>query len=89
MLRETKGRRRKIQLRRIWSLRHWGHVFRRVIPLLRSPRVPLAEKLLFVVPALLYAISPDLLPFLPIDDMAVALLLMNWFTERAERKYGA
>lgn len=69
------------------SLRRWGVVFRRIVPLLRSPRVPLYEKLLFAVPALVYWIMPDALPMLPLDDMAVTLLLMNWFTARAERKY--
>ncbi|AFC28771.1 hypothetical protein PM3016_1865 [Paenibacillus mucilaginosus 3016] len=70
---------------RLLSMRRWGHVFRRIVPLLRSPRVPLREKLLFAVPVLLYWIAPDLLNFLPVDDVAVTLLLMNWFTERAER----
>jgi hypothetical protein len=74
---------------RLLSLRHWGHVFRRIIPLLRSPRVPLREKLLFAVPVLAYWILPDVLPYLPVDDIAVGLLLMNWFTDRAERKYKA
>ncbi|WP_426452285.1 hypothetical protein ACP26L_09530 [Paenibacillus sp. S-38] len=70
---------------RLLSMRRWGHVFRRIVPLLRSPRVPLREKLLFAVPVLVYWIAPDLLNFLPVDDVAVTLLLMNWFTERAER----
>ncbi|AEI40123.1 hypothetical protein [Paenibacillus mucilaginosus] len=70
---------------RLLSMRRWGHVFRRIVPLLRSPRVPFREKLLFAVPVLLYWIAPDLLNFLPVDDVAVTLLLMNWFTERAER----
>lgn len=69
------------------SLRRWGHVFRRILPLLRSPRVPMYEKLLFAVPAIIYWVMPDVLPWVPIDDMAVTLLLMNWFTARAERKY--
>ncbi|SDC20278.1 hypothetical protein SAMN02799630_00786 [Paenibacillus sp. UNCCL117] len=75
-------------LKRIWSLREWGHVFRRIIPLMLSSRVPLGEKLLFALPALIYWIAPDLLPFMPIDDIAFTLLLMNGFTNRAERKYG-
>ncbi|MDQ1909849.1 hypothetical protein RAC89_04925 [Paenibacillus sp. GD4] len=75
--------------KRLLSLRSWGHVFRRIVPLLRSPRVPLYEKLLFAVPVLVYWIMPDVMPYLPIDDIAVGLLLMNWFTNRAERKYGA
>ncbi|TVY06681.1 hypothetical protein [Paenibacillus cremeus] len=74
---------------RLLSLKQWGHTFRRIVPLLRSPRVPLREKLLFAVPALVYIVMPDALPMLPIDDIAVTLLLMQWFTARAERKYGA
>lgn len=71
---------------KIWSLRHWSHVFRRLPGLLRSPRVPLTDKLLLIVPALLYWVLPDVLPFIPVDDMAVSMLLMNWFVSRAERK---
>lgn len=71
---------------KIWSLRHWGHVFRRLPALLRSPRILLMDKLLLVVPAILYWVLPDVLPFIPIDDMAVTMLLMNWFVSRAERK---
>ncbi len=71
---------------KIWSLRHWSHVFRRLPALLRSPRIPLLDKLLLVVPAILYWVLPDVLPFIPIDDMAVTMLLMNWFVSRAERK---
>lgn len=71
---------------KIWSMRHWGHVFRRLPALLRSPRIPLMDKLLLVVPAILYWVLPDVLPFIPIDDMAVTMLLMNWFVSRAERK---
>lgn len=75
--------------KRLLSFRRWGHVFRRIVPLLRSSRIPLREKLLFAVPVLVYWIMPDVLPTLPIDDIAVMMLLMNWFTDRAERKYGA
>lgn len=84
-----KERGRFVMWKRLWSLRHWGHVFRRIIPLLRSPKVPIGEKLLFFVPALVYWVMPDALPFIPLDDIAVTMLLMNWFTDRAERKYGA
>jgi uncharacterized membrane protein YkvA (DUF1232 family) len=73
--------------RRLISFRYWGHVFRRVIPLLLSRKVPLREKLLFAIPALVYWVAPDLLPFLPVDDIAVTLLLMNLFTNRIEKKY--
>jgi hypothetical protein len=52
-----------------------------------SARIPLSEKLLFAIPVLLYWVLPDVMPFLPIDDIGVTLLLMNWFVTRAERKY--
>ncbi|SFL25184.1 hypothetical protein SAMN03159341_104259 [Paenibacillus sp. 1_12] len=73
--------------RRLLSFRNWGHVFQRIIPLLLSSKVPLGEKLLFVIPAVVYWVAPDLLPFMPVDDIAVSLLLMNFFTNRVERKY--
>ncbi|GIO84320.1 hypothetical protein J25TS5_12520 [Paenibacillus faecis] len=34
----------------------------------------------------MYWVLPDVLPFIPIDDIAVTMLLMNWFVDRAERK---
>lgn len=71
---------------KLWSFRHWGNIFRRVPRLLASPRIPLLDKLLLVVPALVYWVIPDVLPFIPIDDIAVTMLLMNWFVSRAERK---
>ncbi|MNW41391.1 hypothetical protein D3C74_185270 [compost metagenome] len=73
---------------KLWSFRHWGSIFRRVPRLLTSPRIPLLDKLLLVVPALVYWVIPDVLPFIPIDDIAVTMLLMNWFVSRAERKDG-
>ncbi|WP_055108729.1 YkvA family protein [Paenibacillus ihumii] len=73
--------------RRLWSLRHWSHIFRRVPRLLASSRVPVLDKLLLVVPALAYWVLPDVLPFIPVDDMAVTMLLMDWFVTRAERKH--
>ncbi|UQZ82876.1 hypothetical protein SK3146_02036 [Paenibacillus konkukensis] len=73
--------------KRLLSFRYWGHVFRRIGPLLASPKVPVREKLLFAVPVLVYWVMPDLMPWMPIDDIAVTLFLMNIFTDRAERKY--
>lgn len=73
--------------KRLISFRYWGHVLRRIGPLLLSPKVPLREKLLFAVPAIVYCVIPDVMPLVPVDDIAVTLFLMNWFTERAERKY--
>jgi uncharacterized membrane protein YkvA (DUF1232 family) len=76
-------------VRKLLSLRHWSSVVRRVIRLMGSSRVPLVEKLMFALPVLLYAVLPDVLPFMPIDDIAVAMIAMNWFAARAERKYDA
>ncbi|AUS25969.1 MULTISPECIES: hypothetical protein [Paenibacillus] len=73
--------------KKLLSLRQWSHVFRRIPRLITSSRIPLGEKLLFAVPVLLYWILPDVMPFMPIDDIGVTLLLMNWFVTRAERKY--
>ncbi|MGG1941233.1 hypothetical protein ABFY57_16265 [Paenibacillus polymyxa] len=73
--------------KKLLSLRQWSHVFRRIPRLIISSRIPLGEKLLFAVPVLLYWILPDVMPFMPIDDIGVTLLLMNWFVTRAERKY--
>ncbi|WP_409345610.1 hypothetical protein [Paenibacillus sp. MBLB4367] len=76
-------------MRKLLSLRHWLHVFKRVWRLLGSAQVPVWEKLLFAVPALLYVVLPDVLPLLPIDDIAVVMLLANWFAARMENKYRA
>lgn len=74
-------------LRRLLSLKHWKHVFHRVLRLLASPQIPLTEKLLFGIPVLLYWVLPDVMPFFPLDDIAVTMIVMKWFTERMERKY--
>ncbi|MDQ0170976.1 hypothetical protein [Paenibacillus tundrae] len=73
--------------RRLLSFKRWSEVFRRLPRLLRATEIPLREKLLFIVPALLYWVLPDVMPFMPIDDIGVTLILMNWFVSRAERKY--
>lgn len=53
-----------------------------------SSQVSLIDKLLFLVPVIVYWIFPfDLLPGLPIDDIGITMLLMGWFTTRVERKY--
>lgn len=49
----------------------------------------MADKLLFTIPALLYWVLPDFMPFIPIDDIGVTMLLMGWFTARMDRKYAA
>ncbi|MBR2564387.1 MAG: hypothetical protein IKE29_07175 [Paenibacillus sp.] len=73
--------------RKLLSFQRWAHVFKRLPRLLRAPQIPLGEKLLFVIPALLYWVLPDVMPFMPVDDIGVTLILMNWFVSRAERKY--
>ncbi|MNY79996.1 hypothetical protein D3C86_2208690 [compost metagenome] len=60
----------------------------RVWRLLSSSKVPLGEKLLFVIPAAVYWVMPDVMPFMPLDDIAVTLLLAGWFASRMEKKYG-
>lgn len=72
---------------KIWSLRHWAHIFKRVYRLLRSPQVPIGWKLLFLVPVLLYWVLPDAIPFFPLDDVAVTMILANLFSAALERKY--
>ncbi len=64
-------------------------VLPRVWRLLSSSRVPLGEKLLFIIPAAVYWVMPDVMPFMPLDDIAVTLLLAGWFATRMEKKYGA
>lgn len=75
-------------IRRLLSYKHWSSVVRRVIRLVGSREIPVKEKLLFGIPVLLYWVLPDAIPFLPIDDIAVTMIAMNWFAARAERKYG-
>lgn len=72
---------------KLLSLRHWSHVFKRVFRLLKSPKVPTGAKLMFVVPVLLYWVLPDFWPFMPLDDIAVSMLLANVFSAALERKY--
>ncbi|MFC3345464.1 hypothetical protein [Paenibacillus abyssi] len=63
-------------------------VFVRIFRLLRSKDVRLRDKLLFLVPVLLYWVLPDAMPYLPFDDIAVTMIAAEWFTSRMERKYG-
>lgn len=74
-------------MKKIWSLRYWGHVFRKSYRLLRSPNIPIREKLMFGIPVLLYWVLPDVMPYLPIDDIGVTMIVANWFANRMERKY--
>jgi uncharacterized membrane protein YkvA (DUF1232 family) len=71
----------------IGRFRKWLTIVPRVWRLLRSSRVPLGEKLLFLIPAAVYWVIPDVMPFIPLDDIAVTLLLAGWFAARMEKKY--
>ncbi|UVI28217.1 hypothetical protein [Paenibacillus spongiae] len=75
-------------MRKLLSLKHWRHVFVRIFRLLAAKEVRLVDKLVYVVPVLLYWVLPDVLPFLPIDDIAVTMLAAEWYTRYMERKYG-
>ncbi|MBB3109841.1 uncharacterized membrane protein YkvA (DUF1232 family) [Paenibacillus phyllosphaerae] len=74
-------------MRKLLSLRHWSHVFTRIFRLLAAKEVRLRDKLLYIVPVLLYWVLPDVLPYLPIDDIAVTMLAAEWYTRYMERKY--
>ncbi|WP_028562465.1 hypothetical protein [Paenibacillus pinihumi] len=74
-------------MRKLLSLRHWKQVFIRIYRLLISRQVPVHQKLLFVIPVLLYWVLPDVLPFLPIDDIAVTMIAAEWFTRWMEGKH--
>lgn len=76
-----------MKAKRLLSFKGWSHIFRGSWKYLISPRVLLRDKLLFTVPVALYWVLPDLLPFLPIDDIGVTMLMMGWFVSYMERKY--
>ncbi|MBT2289417.1 hypothetical protein J7E73_09785 [Paenibacillus albidus] len=76
-----------MKLRKLLSLKQWSHILRNTWQYVISPQVAIPDKLLFTVPVLLYWILPDLMPFMPIDDIGVTMLLMGWFVARMERKY--
>ncbi|EFM12628.1 conserved hypothetical protein [Paenibacillus curdlanolyticus YK9] len=78
-------------MNKLLSLRRWKHLLMRVYKLLLMPQVKLGDKLLFIVPVVIYWILPDVLvpiPFMPLDDIAITLLIAGWFAGRTERKYG-
>ncbi|MBD2846014.1 hypothetical protein IDH44_12485 [Paenibacillus sp. IB182496] len=75
-------------MRKLLSLRHWRNVFIRIYRLLRARDVALMDKLLFLVPVVLYWVLPDALPMMPLDDIGVTMLVAQWFASRMERKYG-
>lgn len=73
--------------KRSWY-RLWLQLPNRVWRILRSSRVSVRDKLWFILPVGLYWVLPDAMPFVPIDDIAVTLLVAGWFAGRMERKYG-
>ncbi|KWX71367.1 hypothetical protein [Paenibacillus jilunlii] len=78
-----------MKLRKLLSLKQWSHIFRNSWQFIISPQVAVADKLLFTIPVILYWVLPDFMPFLPIDDIGVTMLLTGWFVSRMERKYPA
>ncbi|WP_410511843.1 hypothetical protein PaeBR_17535 [Paenibacillus sp. BR2-3] len=76
-----------MKLKKILSFKQWSHIFRNSWKYIVSPQVATGDKLLFTIPVILYWVLPDFLPFMPIDDIGVTMLLMGWFVSRMERKY--
>jgi len=74
-------------MRKWLKLTTWVRLVSRTVFFLRAPAIPIREKALLLVPAALYWVLPDALPFFPLDDMAITLLLANWFLHRIENKY--
>lgn len=74
-------------MNKLLSLRHWGATFKLIFQLITSSRVLWWEKLLFIVPVAIYWISPDLMPFLPVDDIAFTMIVAQAFASRMARKY--
>ncbi|MDQ6421829.1 hypothetical protein RB620_20585 [Paenibacillus sp. LHD-117] len=74
-------------MRKLLSLRHWKTTFGLIYRLLIAKEVALMDKLLFLVPVIVYWVIPDLLPFLPIDDIAFTMIIAEWFAHRMGRKY--
>ncbi|QQZ59252.1 hypothetical protein JI735_21510 [Paenibacillus sonchi] len=78
-----------MKLKKLLSLKQWSRIFRNSWQFVVSPQVAMADKLLFTIPVILYWVLPDFMPFLPIDDIGVTMLLTGWFVSRMERKYPA
>ncbi|BBH19110.1 hypothetical protein Back11_04550 [Paenibacillus baekrokdamisoli] len=76
-------------MRKLLSLRHWRLVFVRIFRLLTAREVRLMDKLLYLIPVLLYWVLPDVMPFIPIDDIAVTMIAAELYTRYMERKYKA
>lgn len=76
-----------MKLKKMLSFRQWSHIFRNSWRYIFSSQVSIPDKLLFSIPVILYWVLPDLLPFMPIDDIGVTMVMMSWFVSRMERKY--
>ncbi|WP_274365498.1 hypothetical protein [Paenibacillus thermotolerans] len=76
-------------MKKWFSFTTWARVAAKTVAYLRSPLIPLWEKALLLVPVAAYWVLPDALPFLPFDDIAVTVILVNWFIGRIEKKYPA
>lgn len=74
-------------MRKLLSLRHWRNTFTLIFRILKARHVRLTDKLLFAVPVLLYWVMPDVMPFIPVDDIAVTMIISEWFARRMARKY--
>ncbi|MEK3883593.1 hypothetical protein [Paenibacillus sp. PL2-23] len=74
-------------MRKLLSLRHWRHTFSLIYRILTAKQVRLGDKLLFALPVLVYWIMPDVLPMMPVDDIAVTMIIAEWFAQRMSRKY--
>lgn len=74
-------------MRKLLSLRHWRNTFTLIFRILKARHVRISDKLLFIIPVLVYWVMPDLLPFLPVDDIAVTMIIAEWFARRMARKY--
>lgn len=78
-----------MKLKKLLSLKKWSHILHKAWSYIISPHVAAQDKLLFIIPALLYWVLPDIMPFMPIDDIGVTMLLMGWFVSRMDRKYAS
>lgn len=56
-----------------------------LLRLLIDPRVSRQKKLAFPLIIFAYWILPDVMPFLPLDDLLFTVLMTYWFTRSAEK----
>lgn len=61
---------------RVWGSLRW----------LVSPRLPWKYRLMVLAPIVLYVVLPDLIPFFPLDDMAVTLAFLAFIERWLARK---